>query len=100
MSMSTKMYGVNLSQEVMQTSSSFLDCEIVTTPFKFLGISVGASPRRRLTWNSIVDMIKRIWKNTLFGPLTMPLGSVGSLNIFVCHFGPLTFEKLSRLSFR
>lgn len=92
-------YEVNLAQEVLQISSSFLDCKIGTMPFKFLGIPVGASLRRRSTWNSIVDIIKRIWKNTIFRLLTIFLGSVGSLNFFPCHFGPLTFEILSRLSF-
>jgi hypothetical protein len=41
--------------------SSFLSCQSDVAPFKFLGISVGANPRRRETWKPVVEaMTKRL----------------------------------------
>jgi hypothetical protein len=45
----SKLYGINVDDKLLQAGSSFLSRRSDVVPFKFLGIPVGASPRRRET---------------------------------------------------
>ncbi|PNX71762.1 cysteine-rich receptor-like protein kinase, partial [Trifolium pratense] len=57
----SKFYGVNVDTRFLDAGSSFLSCRSDVTPFKFLGIPVGANPRRRETWKPVVEaMTKRL----------------------------------------
>ncbi|GAU42670.1 hypothetical protein TSUD_106440 [Trifolium subterraneum] len=57
----SKLYGLNVDSRLLEVGSAFLSCRSETIPFKFLGIPVGANPRRQETWKSMVDaMIKRL----------------------------------------
>ncbi|CAJ2672027.1 unnamed protein product [Trifolium pratense] len=57
----SKLYGINVDERFLSTGSSFLSCRSETVPFKFLGIPVGANPRRRETWRPVVEaMTKRL----------------------------------------
>ncbi|MCH79472.1 putative non-LTR retroelement reverse transcriptase [Trifolium medium] len=51
----SKLYGLNVNDRLLAAGSSFLSCRSDCIPFKFLGIPVGANPRRRETWKSVVD---------------------------------------------
>ncbi|KAK2354801.1 hypothetical protein QL285_092274 [Trifolium repens] len=42
--------GVNVSGDFLAMASRFLNCRIGRTPFKYLGLPVGANPRRLATW--------------------------------------------------
>ncbi|CAJ2677955.1 unnamed protein product [Trifolium pratense] len=53
----SKLYGINIDVNFLEAGSSFLSCSSDSIPFKFLGIPVGANPRRRETWKSVVDVI-------------------------------------------
>ncbi|GAU25336.1 hypothetical protein TSUD_375990 [Trifolium subterraneum] len=56
----SKFYGLNVDSRLLEAASCFLSCRSEVIPFKFLGIPVGANPRRRETWKSVVDaMTKR-----------------------------------------
>ncbi|KAK2409977.1 hypothetical protein QL285_045372 [Trifolium repens] len=55
----SKLYGVNLDDNFLRASSSFLHCEVDSIPFRFLGIPVGANPRRSATWSPILESIKK-----------------------------------------
>ena len=35
-----------------------LNCNLMEVPFTFLGISVGANPRKQETWKPLIDKIK------------------------------------------
>jgi hypothetical protein len=41
---------INLDDDFVEAASTFLSCSIGSIPFKFLGIPVGANPRRSSTW--------------------------------------------------
>jgi hypothetical protein len=57
----SKLYGLNLDSSFLSAASSFLSCRSDTLPFKFLGIPVGANPRRKETWKPVVEsMTKRL----------------------------------------
>jgi hypothetical protein len=46
----SKIYGINVEDRFLEVGSSFLSYSSDVIPFKFLGIPVGANPRRRETW--------------------------------------------------
>jgi hypothetical protein len=57
----SKLYGLNVESRLLAAVASFLSCRSDVVPFKFLGISVGANPRRRETWKPVVEaMTKRL----------------------------------------
>ncbi|CAJ2652624.1 unnamed protein product [Trifolium pratense] len=57
----SKLYGINVDERFLSAGSSFLSCRSESVPFKFLGIPVGANPRRRETWRPVVEaMSKRL----------------------------------------
>jgi hypothetical protein len=55
----SKLYGINLAPSFLAAGSMFLSCRSDTLPFKFLGIPVGANPRRRETWKPIVENMEK-----------------------------------------
>jgi hypothetical protein len=55
----SKHYGINLDDSFLGASSSFLHCEVISIPFRFLGIPVGANPQRKATWSPIVDIVRK-----------------------------------------
>jgi hypothetical protein len=62
----SKLIVLNVEARFLEASASFLSCIAEVDPFKFLGIPVGANPRRSTTWKPVVDaMTKRlnIWSN-------------------------------------
>lgn len=62
----SNLVGVCVNYGFLEASSNFLHCSIGQIPFKFLGLLVGANPRRLDTWKPIIDMMKRrlaSWKN-------------------------------------
>ncbi|MCI04724.1 LINE-1 reverse transcriptase like [Trifolium medium] len=57
----SKLYGLNVDDRFLVAGSSFLSCQSDVIPFKFLGIPVGANPRRAETWRPVVEaMSKRL----------------------------------------
>jgi len=51
--------GVNVPTDFMDMASSFLNCRKGTVPFMYLGLPVGANPRRVETWESLVEQLRR-----------------------------------------
>jgi hypothetical protein len=51
----SKLYGINVDNNLLEAGSSFLNCRSDTIPFKFLGIPVGSNPRRRETWKLVIE---------------------------------------------
>jgi hypothetical protein len=52
------LYGINVDSSLLTAGSSFLSCRADFIPFKFLGIPVGANPRRQATWKPVVETMK------------------------------------------
>ncbi|GAU24569.1 hypothetical protein TSUD_149100 [Trifolium subterraneum] len=57
--MKSKLYGLNVEDEFLAAGSTFLSCRSDAIPFKFLGIPVGANPRRRETWRPVVEAMSK-----------------------------------------
>ncbi|GAU48536.1 hypothetical protein TSUD_282880 [Trifolium subterraneum] len=88
----SKLYGINVDANFLAAAASFLDCSFDSIPFKFLGIPVGANPRRRETWKPIVESLaKRLssWngRNLLIGGRVTLINSVlSSLPLYFFSF--------------
>lgn len=57
---------VNVAESFMLSAAVFLNCKKASLPFKYLGLLVGANPRRLSTWQPLLDvLLKRLtsWKN-------------------------------------
>ncbi|GAU35431.1 hypothetical protein TSUD_375210 [Trifolium subterraneum] len=45
----SKLYGINMETNILEAAATYLDCSHDSIPFNFLGIPVGANPRRQAT---------------------------------------------------
>ncbi|CAJ2672826.1 unnamed protein product [Trifolium pratense] len=88
----SKMYGINVDANFLAAAASFLSCSFDSIPFKFLGISVGANPRRQDTWQPIVDSLtKRLssWSGrnlSIGGRITLINSVLSSLPLYFFSF--------------
>jgi hypothetical protein len=55
----SKLYGINIEDSFMRASSLILHCAVESIPFRFLGIPVGANPKRRAAWLPIIESMKK-----------------------------------------
>ncbi|PNX88001.1 ribonuclease H, partial [Trifolium pratense] len=55
----SKLHDINVGARLLEAVASFLACNTTTVPFKFLGIPVGANPRRRETWKPVVEAMTK-----------------------------------------
>jgi hypothetical protein len=84
--------GVNVSQDFMRLSSIFLNCRVGSIPFKYLGLPVGANPRKASTWEPLVQSLrKRLggWTNrfvSLGGRITLLNSVLNAIPIFYLSF--------------
>jgi hypothetical protein len=51
--------GINVSEEFLGMASNFLNCRVGSTPFKYLGLPVGANPRKMSTWEPMINVVRR-----------------------------------------
>ncbi|KAK2383713.1 hypothetical protein QL285_071138 [Trifolium repens] len=88
----SKLIGLNVEARFLEASASFLSCLSEAVPFKFLGIPVGANPRRQATWKPVVDaMTKRLnsWSSRILsygGRITLINSVLASLPLYYFSF--------------
>lgn len=51
---------VNLKAGFLEAAFVFLNCAVNSLPLKFLGIMVGDSPRKTMSWKSVVEVLRKI----------------------------------------
>jgi hypothetical protein len=88
----SKLYGINIEENFLRASSSFLHCAVESIPFRFLGIPVGANPRRRATWIPIIESMRNrlnTWKGrnlSIGGRVTLINSVLSSLPLYFFSF--------------
>jgi hypothetical protein len=50
--------GINVGDDFMIMGTDFLNCKRGATPFKYLGLPVGANPRKVATWEPLLKVIR------------------------------------------
>ncbi|MCH81819.1 ribonuclease H protein, partial [Trifolium medium] len=84
--------GVNVSPHFMNTACNFLNCKKGVIPFGYLGLPVGANPRRCSTWEPLIDKIRRrlrSWGNrfiSLGGRIVLINSVLNAIPIFHLSF--------------
>lgn len=54
----SKVYDINVSDWHMDAALSFLNCDVDSLPFKYLGVKFGGNPRNVSMWKELIDQIK------------------------------------------
>lgn len=87
-----KIVGINMNSNFPEATMDFLSCSVTHLPFTFLGIPIGANPRRRAIWELILSIFwKRInsWNGRFnsYGSIVILLNSIfNSLSLFYFSF--------------
>jgi hypothetical protein len=88
----SRLIGVNVSTNFLERAAHFLHCKIGSLPFTYLGLPVGANPRRASTWEPVVKTIeKRLfsWRNryvSLGGRVVLINSVFASILVFYLSF--------------
>jgi hypothetical protein len=84
--------GVNVRPDFVELACMFLNCRFGEVPFKYLGLPVGANPRRLLTWEPLLDYLKkrlRSWgekHKSLGGRIVLINSVLNTIPIFFLSF--------------
>lgn len=96
----TKIFGVNLKDDFLAASSSFISCDRENLPFRFLRVSVSMNPRRNEVQCSILDKIKRrvaYWKGGQFsmeGRIVMIINSYALITWLILKYISILSENI------
>jgi hypothetical protein len=89
----SRLFGVNVENDFMTIAAKFLNCKLGTIPFVYLGLPVGANPRKEATWKPVViDILqKRLysWQNryvSLGGRVILINSVLASIPIYYLSF--------------
>jgi hypothetical protein len=88
----SNLYGINIDPSLLAAGSVFLSCRSDSLPFKFLGVPVGANPRRRETWKPIVEKMEKrlsMWSSrhlSYGGRITLINSVLSSLPLYFFSF--------------
>ncbi|XP_058751350.1 uncharacterized protein LOC131624426 [Vicia villosa] len=55
----SKIYSINIGEDMLTAATNFLPCEIGRLPFLFHGLPIGANHRRKDTWKPIFNKLSR-----------------------------------------
>jgi hypothetical protein len=84
--------GVNVSNDFIRLASVFLNCKVGSVPFKYLGLPVGANPKRVTTWEPLLDVLRQRlgkWGNkyvSLGGRIVLLNAVLNAIPIFYLSF--------------
>src|SRR4051812_31440764 len=88
----SKIIGLNINAHFMEVATSFLACRTEEKEFKFLGILIGANPRRISSWTPLLNNFRRklnSWKGRFLsfgGRITLLKSVLSTLSIFYLSF--------------
>jgi hypothetical protein len=88
----SSLMGVNVSQDFMRLASIFLNCRVGVLPFNYLGLPVGANPRRASTWEPMLNSLRKrlgVWGNkyvSLGGRIVLLNSVLNAIPIFYLSF--------------
>jgi hypothetical protein len=86
------LYGINVEDRFIDAASTFLSCKVGSLPFSYLGLPIGANPRKRATWDPVIQCIEKklgSWKNkyvSLGGRVTLINSVLNSIPIYYASF--------------
>lgn len=54
----SSIFGQNVENDFLVAAADFLNCRLGSLPFIYLGLPVGANPRRLETWKPVIENIQ------------------------------------------
>jgi hypothetical protein len=99
----SSLMGVNVSEEFMELACDFLNCRRGQIPFKYLGLPVGANPKRISTWEPLIEYLKKrltSWGKkhiSLSGRIVMINSVLNSIPIFFMSFLKMPVQVYKRV---
>ncbi|GKV05111.1 hypothetical protein SLEP1_g17152 [Rubroshorea leprosula] len=85
----SSLIGVNTNEEWINRMAWMLNCKMDSLPYKYLGMPMGANPRRVDTWKPLIETFRRklsVWKGrflSLGGRITLINSVLSSLPMFL-----------------
>ncbi|WJX77739.1 beta-amyrin 28-monooxygenase [Trifolium repens] len=95
--------GVNVCGTFLDLARSFLNCKRGVLPFSYLGLPVGANPRRVATWEPLIEKIRRklrSWGNkylSLGGRIVLINSVLNSIPVFFLSFMKMPVQVLKKV---
>lgn len=99
----SQLMGLNVDVGWLQNAAYVLNCKVGAVPFRYMGLPVGANPKKLSTWAPVVDTVKQrlsVWKckNLSFGGRIVLIKSVlTALLIFYLSFFKAPTSIISQL---
>ncbi|XP_058217454.1 uncharacterized protein LOC131328533 [Rhododendron vialii] len=84
----SQLCGIGIPEEIVESYAEILGCKVIKLPTKYLGLPLGANPRRWSTWNSVIERFEKKLSSlnrkniTLGGQQTMINSNLGNLPLF------------------
>lgn len=88
----SRVVGINVEQSFKNDAAIFLNCKGGELPFKYLGLPIGANPRRIGTWQPFIEAFEKklsVWKKrhlSLGGRITFINSVLNNLPIYFLSF--------------
>ncbi|GKV35031.1 hypothetical protein SLEP1_g43351 [Rubroshorea leprosula] len=88
----SSLIGINTDDEWIEKMAWLLNCKTDVLPCKYLGVPLGANPRRLVTWKPLIETFRRklsAWKGrflSLGGRITLINSVLSSLPVFLMSF--------------
>ncbi|GKU94711.1 hypothetical protein SLEP1_g8164 [Rubroshorea leprosula] len=99
----SSLIGVNTDEEWTRKMSWLLNCKTASLPCKYLGMPLGANPRRIDTWKPLIETFRRklsVWKGkflSLGGRITLINSVLSSLPVFLMSLHLLPKQVIREL---
>ncbi|MCI01171.1 RNA-directed DNA polymerase (Reverse transcriptase) [Trifolium medium] len=100
----SSLMGIHVSQNFMDMACMFLNCREGRVPFKYLGLPVGANPRRLATWEPLLESLRNklnSWGNkhvSLGGRLVLINSVLNSIPIFYLSFLKMPSQVIKKVT--
>jgi hypothetical protein len=99
----SRLLGVEVDAPFMGVAAKFLNCKLGKFPFIYLGLPVGANPRKEATWDPVIEVLqKRLhsWKNrfvSLGGRVVLINSVLAAIPLFYLSFMKLPTKVWKKL---
>lgn len=84
----SQLCGIGIHEDIVLSYAEILGCKVVSLPFKYLGLPLGANPRRIGNWKPVIEKVEKklAFYNrkyiTLGGRVTLINSNLGNLPLY------------------
>jgi hypothetical protein len=88
----SELIGINIEDSWLRDAAAVLNCKVGCLPFNYLGLPIGANPRKTRTWEPVINSLRKrllSWKNralSMGGRLVLLKSVLTALPIYFLSF--------------